>query len=163
MTNVYTITIVTASATISTSTNLASHQQQQQQQQQTTGWATSTPTPVPDQKSRSSSTAPVIVATVPTNKTDRKRKENVRFTLSSFVFSAAYFVRTRPIRVYVTDADGKRRDKLRNYRLVGEGGRRRFYRLTFRVRLGSRTFARINSDRTRSLDGRKNRENPTAN
>lgn len=52
-------------ATISTSTNLASHQH-------TTGWTTSMST-VPDRDQRPrSSTAPVIVATVPTNKTDRK-------------------------------------------------------------------------------------------
>lgn len=54
--------------TISTSTNLTSHQQ-------TTGWTT-TPTQVVldrDQRPRSS-TAPVIVATVPTNKADRKSK-----------------------------------------------------------------------------------------
>jgi hypothetical protein len=53
-------------ATISTSTNLASHQQ-------TTGWVTSTQI-VSDQRPRSS-TAPVIVATVPTSKTDRKSKK----------------------------------------------------------------------------------------
>lgn len=54
-------------ATISTSTNLASHQQ-------TTGWVTSTQI-VPDRDQRPrSSTAPVIVATVPTNKADRKSK-----------------------------------------------------------------------------------------
>ncbi|KAF0771904.1 protein outspread isoform X1 [Aphis craccivora] len=56
--------------TISTSTNLASHQQQ------TTGWVTST-TSLPDRDQRPrSSTAPVIVATVPTNKTDRKIYSN---------------------------------------------------------------------------------------
>ncbi|XP_025407850.1 protein outspread isoform X2 [Sipha flava] len=58
---------VVRAATISTSTNLASHQQ-------TTGWVTSTQI-VSDQRPRSS-TAPVIVATVPTSKTDRKIYSN---------------------------------------------------------------------------------------
>lgn len=59
---------VLLAATISTSTNLASHQQ-------TTGWVTSTQI-VSDRDQRPrSSTAPVIVATVPTNKTDRKSKK----------------------------------------------------------------------------------------
>ncbi|XP_050443852.1 protein outspread isoform X2 [Adelges cooleyi] len=56
-------------AVISKSTNLTSHQQ-------TTGWATSTPiVSERDQRPRSS-TAPVIVATVPTNKTDRNVGSN---------------------------------------------------------------------------------------
>lgn len=66
--------------TISTSTNLASHQQQ------TTGWVTST-TSLPDRDQRPrSSTAPVIVATVPTNKTDRKSKEINYKNLCTIIF-----------------------------------------------------------------------------
>ncbi|XP_060843007.1 protein outspread-like isoform X2 [Rhopalosiphum padi] len=62
--------VVVRATTISTSTNLTSHQQQ------TTGWVTSAPS-VPDRDQRPrSSTAPVIVATVPTNKTDRKIYSN---------------------------------------------------------------------------------------
>ncbi|VVC44570.1 Hypothetical protein CINCED_3A020537 [Cinara cedri] len=60
---------VVRAATISTSSNLASHQQ-------TTGWTTSSSI-VPDRDQRPrSSTAPVIVGTVPTNKTDRKIYSN---------------------------------------------------------------------------------------
>lgn len=71
-------------ATISTSTNLASHQN-------TTGWATSAST-VPDRDQRPrSSTAPIIVATVPTNKNDRKSNWIFKVILAIIYCILKYF------------------------------------------------------------------------